>query len=189
MENTPTHVPAPSSPLAVGAQGVVASAAFERLSGDEGPPRFSTVNDKLYRGGQPSVEQLQWLHDLGVRRIINLRRERIGLRLTERREARQLGLEIVEFPFYGVFGADKKDLDTVIDAMHPPSIGSVYIHCKNGRDRTSLLVALYRVCIQGWAPQDAWEQEVIAYDHDPTRFYRKIATTFDEVVAQHLAEQ
>ena len=36
----------------------------------------------------------------------------------------------------------------------------VYIHCEHGADRTGLLAALYRVKVQGWAPEDAkteWE--------------------------------
>jgi protein tyrosine/serine phosphatase len=58
----------------------------------------------------------------------------------------------------------------------------VYVHCKNGRDRTSLVVALFRVLYQGWEPDEAWNYEVLAYGHQPSLFYRRIGTTYRDTI-------
>lgn len=40
------------------------------------------------------------------------------------------------------------------DACYQPLI----IHCQHGRDRTGFLAAVYRIEIQGWSPQAAWDE-------------------------------
>lgn len=33
--------------------------------------------------------------------------------------------------------------------------GSILIHCKHGSDRTGLVVAMYRIIVQGWSREEA----------------------------------
>jgi protein tyrosine/serine phosphatase len=142
----------------------------------------------LYRGGQPEELDLEHLRELGVSTIIDLRREDIGTRRSERASAEALGLQFLDFPFYGVFGAEQEFLEKILVQMARTGEGGVYVHCKNGRDRTSLLVALYRVAYQGWDIDRAWEEEVMAYDHTPTRFYRKIGSVYRELASEYAAQ-
>jgi GTP:adenosylcobinamide-phosphate guanylyltransferase len=79
--------------------------AFDYLASRQGPPRFAEVADGVYRGGQPSRRDLEALHALGVKTIIDLRREDEAVSRREEAEAHQLGLTFMHFPFYGVFGA------------------------------------------------------------------------------------
>ena len=154
----------------------------------EGPVNFGQITDTLYRGGQPDAADLARMRALGIDTIINLRRESRGQRRRERRTAEALGMRVLEFPFYGVFGADDEFLGEILRQATDPQNGTVYVHCKNGRDRTSLVIALYRVLYQGWNPDEAWNYEVLAFGHQPTRFYRQIGLTFrrtiDELEAQ-----
>jgi protein tyrosine/serine phosphatase len=158
-----------------------ARAAHAFLHSDEGPPRFAHVGDQLYRGGQPSRRHLEALWVLGVRTVINLRREERKLWRAEQQAAEALGMKFFRFPFYGVFGAKEAFLEEILAQM---STGGLYIHCKHGRDRTSLLIALYRVYHEGWDPEVAWQREVLAYGYQPTYFYRKVRSTFDRFVAR-----
>jgi protein tyrosine/serine phosphatase len=35
------------------------------------------------------------------------------------------------------------------------AVGPVYVHCRQGRDRTGLEIAMYRILVQGWTRQAA----------------------------------
>jgi protein tyrosine/serine phosphatase len=152
--------------------------ALEHLM-HHGPTRFAVVARGLFRGGHPDYDDLEALHVLGVRNLISLRRERRGLSREEQRHAHALGMHFHHFPFYGIFGAHPLFLEKILVEMRK---GGVYIHCKNGRDRTSLLIALYRVRFEGWDPDVAWKSEVLGFGYRPTYFYRRLQHTFEAFV-------
>jgi protein tyrosine/serine phosphatase len=151
--------------------------ALVMLAGADGPLRFGIVRDGLYRGGQPTARHLELLHQLGVETVIDLRR---GSTKEEEAVARRLGMRFLRFPFYGIFGADRQFLARVVEAIRDG--GRVYVHCEVGRDRTSLVVALYRVLVEGWDPAVAWQREAVAYGYRRGLFYGAIADSFDAAV-------
>lgn len=131
------------------------------------PVRFSLVDPKklIYRGGQPTKEHLQMLHDMGIKNIVNLRREDHIQRYRERKACESLNINYHPYPHYGIFGVDKQFINEVVDVIHNLDTPT-YIHCKNGRDRTSLIVASYLVKYHKKDPELAWKENVLAYDHD-----------------------
>jgi hypothetical protein len=151
----------------------------------DGPDRFAMVSPGLYRGGAPSADDLELLRALGVTKIVDLRRGKLGKRRAEHAEARRLGMQHVEYPFYGTFGTDLQFLDDVVAELDTGGKGAVYVHCDGGKDRTSLVVALYRVAHDGWSPDLAWEREALAYGHAPTRLNRELQLTFQDYVHEH----
>lgn len=160
--------------------------AYKYLASKEGPVRFARVVGTVYRGGQPTKEDLQKLYDLGVRTDINLRREDEDTWRQEERNAKAVGMTFLHFPFYGVFGAEDSFLKPIIAAMKK---GHVYVHCLHGRDRTSLMVALYRVLVEDWDPKIAWKLEAIDYGSAQTYWYRKLRFDFERMVKEHADEQ
>lgn len=156
--------------------------ALSVLESESGPARFAMVSSRIYRGGQPTADHLALLRAVGVTRVIDLRRESLGARRVERSVARALGLELVAFPFYGLFGADPLFLDELLGELTRDDGGAVYVHCDNGRDRTGLVVALYRVVAEGWDPDRAWHTEVLAPGHRPSLISREIELTFRDHV-------
>jgi protein tyrosine/serine phosphatase len=135
---------------------------------DAGPVRFAQVDAHLYRGGQPSVEQVRWLHELGVRTIVCLRSGDVTV--GEEATARALGMSFIKLPFRASFNVPKGDRLRQIVAAIQHSPDPVYVHCAQGRDRTSLIVALYRVWVQKWAPALAWQREAVAFGHSAPWF-------------------
>lgn len=133
----------------------------------------------LYRGGQPSHRHLALLHSVGVRTIVCLRRERAAVWRAEAEEARRLGMRFVHFPWYGLFGAGDDLIEGVLSTLRDASEGAIYVHCKRGRDRTSVVVALYRVLVEGWAPHVAWQREVLAFGWRSIWVYRKLGGVFE----------
>jgi protein tyrosine/serine phosphatase len=159
--------------------------ALARLRGPDGPANFDMVDPQLYRGGQPTAEHLGALRELGVTKIVDLRRERLSVRWSERSVARELGMQFVELPFFGPFGAEPEFLTRVVSELTDAGGGAVYVHCDDGRDRTSLAVALHRVEVDGWDPDRAWQREAIAYGFEQRRSSREIELAFRDHVLDH----
>lgn len=150
-----------------------------------GPEAFAQVSARLYRGGPPSETDLAHLRDLGVTRVVDLRRGALGRRNAERATAQALGIQYIEYPFYGIFGVEPEFLDGLLAELSKDDGGAIYVHCSNGRDRTSLAIALHRVVADGWDPDVAWQQEALDRGHAPSRAQREIALSFQDYVHEH----
>jgi protein tyrosine/serine phosphatase len=144
------------------------------------PTRFARVDDHLYRGGQPTPDQIRKLYDLGVRTVVSLRGPDADGE-AEELAARSLGMRFIRHAFSALTSPDANLLRTVVAELRAPSDGAVYVHCRAGRDRTSLVVALYRVWVQSWAPATAWQRESLAYGHGPMIFFRAMDRTFERL--------
>jgi protein tyrosine/serine phosphatase len=152
--------------------------------------KLARVTERLYRSDQPSLDELKTLADLGIDTIVNLRREHQDLVVAQRQRASELGLRFFNFPFYGIFGAPTGFLDAILETITAPEHGTVLVHCKNGIDRTSLVVGLHRVLFEGWPVEATWQHEFVTYGHDPVNppspwksawklwFYRNVRRTF-----------
>jgi protein tyrosine phosphatase (PTP) superfamily phosphohydrolase (DUF442 family) len=102
-----------------------------------GVANFGLVSRELWRGAQPTPEGMGWLARLGVKTIIDLREE------ADESAIIPAGVRYVRIPV-SPFNADRVEVEQVlreIDASPKP----VFIHCHQGRDRTGLVVAAYRL--------------------------------------------
>ena len=117
-------------------------------------PRFQQVTDKLYRGGQPRAGGLRRLRELGIDTIVNLRGTSNTTR-AEGIEARVLGFNYfnVALPNWG--RPQDARVRRALLIIAAPQNGRVFVHCKDGVDRTGTIVALHRVTHQGWKTDDA----------------------------------
>ena len=132
-----------------------AVAAFAQDPGaSAGLPKFEQVNDKLFRGGQPHPGALLRLRELGIDTIVNLRGTSDRTR-AEGAEARALGLNYfnISLPNWGR-PQDERVLRILL-IINAPQNGRVFVHCKDGVDRTGTIVALHRITSEGWKTRDA----------------------------------
>jgi hypothetical protein len=124
------------------------------------PDRFSQVSDNIYRGGKPNTRDLQILSDVyGIKRVISLDGE-IGAEISPM--CHQLGIDQIIIPIGGSESTEMIDFlkENIMDLL---DIKPVYIHCKHGKDRTGMAIALYRVKGEGWSPEDALD-EALSFD-------------------------
>lgn len=102
------------------------------------PPidNFGIVDVDVWRGAAPDSRGYAWLAETGVRTIIDLQSDDLATRIPS-------GVVYVHLP-NRAWRADEVDVDEVVQAIrdHPKP---VYIHCAQGRDRTGLAVAGYRL--------------------------------------------
>jgi len=135
------------------------------------PRRFAEVSSAgLYRGGMPSAEHLRHLHeDKGVRCVLNLTDEKPGPEEAARREAmRALGIQFRRIPMPGDGRADFVLLDAAADALADQRQWPMYFHCAAGKQRSSAVLAAYRLRHCGWTIEAALAELEARYDLDRT---------------------
>lgn len=117
-------------------------------------PRFQQVSEKLFRSGQPRDGGLIRLRELGINTIINLRGASAQTR-AEEAEARALGLNYfnVALPNWG--RPQETRVARILELIAAPESGKVLIHCKEGVDRTGMIVAIYRMTHEDWSSNQA----------------------------------
>ena len=129
----------------------------------QGLERFRQVDDKLYRGAQPSAEGFKHLKAIGVSTVINLRMEEDAARTNEQQIVEELGMRYISLPVKdGNFFTRSRIIPdesirkffAALDAAEGP----VFVHCRRGADRTGALVAFYRIVRNGWDNQRAYEE-------------------------------
>lgn len=142
---------------------------------------FSMVSPGVYRGARPSEDGLRYLQSLGIRVVVNLQGgdpesflfgpiaewlepgEDPKNIAKEKALTKRLGMDFWHAPLNSFDAVSKHDeilIDQTLEVMRAGSLagsqGAVFVHCEHGRDRTGLVVALYRVKFEGWDPIDAY---------------------------------
>lgn len=117
-------------------------------------PKFHPVTDRLYRGGQPRDGGLRRLRELGIDTIVNLR----GTSKTtkaEEAEARALGFNYFNIALPNWGRPQDERVRRALLIIGAPQNGRVFVHCKDGVDRTGMIVAIHRITHQDWKTRDA----------------------------------
>jgi tyrosine-protein phosphatase SIW14 len=117
----------------------------EHLLGLRGLKNVGRIDSDVYRGAQPAQEGYTTLKEMGIRTVINLRTSE-----SERNKVETAGMRSVEIPLSMLSNGDKDKVDKVVAVMVDPSNRPVFVHCRLGEDRTGIVVAAYRMKIQGW---------------------------------------
>lgn len=124
--------------------------------------RFGKVNSFLYRGGLPTEVDLQALKDFKVKTVISFRglgdeNEKFQI-AEEKKMVEALGMKFlnIQVPF------DKpvpdKTIKSFFTAVNTVKNQPLFVHCKGGRDRTGIMVALHQIKYAGYTPDKAIEQ-------------------------------
>ena len=114
-----------------------------------GVENFHQVNERVYRGAQPTDAGFQNLAKLGVKTIVDLR-ETDGRSAQEKKAVEAAGMHYVNIPLRGMSAPSQADVDKVLALFNNASAGPVFVHCRRGADRTGTVVACYRISHDGW---------------------------------------
>jgi protein tyrosine phosphatase (PTP) superfamily phosphohydrolase (DUF442 family) len=128
---------------------------------------FGKVNDNYYRGSQPRAAQLAELKRLGVKTVIDLRKDSEE-GAPER--ARAEGLRYFNIPLTTKRPATEEQTEYFLRLVNDPANWPVYVHCKGGRHRTGEMTAVYRITRDGWTARQAYE-EMKTFDFEDSFFY------------------
>jgi uncharacterized protein (TIGR01244 family) len=123
-----------------------------------GIPNFHQVNQHIYRGGQPTEEGWKSLASLGVKTVIDLRRdgEDDHSIAAESKAVQSAGMKYVSVPMKGIVAPRDEDIIRVLRLFN--SGEPVFVHCKKGKDRTGTVIACYRIAHNQWENDKAMEE-------------------------------
>ena len=116
----------------------------------KGIRNFHQVNEHIFRGAQPAQEGWNSLAKLGVKLVIDLRREgENGHSIaSEAKAVEAAGMRYINIPMNGIVSPREADIRKALDLLDGPD--PVFVHCKLGKDRTGTVVACYRIAHDRW---------------------------------------
>ena len=119
---------------------------------------FGEVDDGVYKGSRPrSDADFRFLQSLHVKYIVDLQALPLLTRF-ERLKAKKYGITVIP----GIMNASpispsEDHIDKILAILRDERYHPVYFHCKFGRDRTTVIAALYRMYFLGMPPQEAMQ--------------------------------
>lgn len=120
--------------------------------------RFIRVSSGIYRGDQPdTLEDYKTLKKYGIKTIVNLRNEP-ELVAQEAKVAKSMSMKFYSFPMDSFEYPAEETVNGALEAITHPSLQPVYVHCRQGKDRTGLIIGLYRVFYEDWSADDAYRE-------------------------------
>lgn len=120
---------------------------FEKI-GSTNFKRLYRLNDSMFRSEQPSKKGFKELESLGVKTVLNLRRQKKDARKVVGTE-----LQVVNLPLKAA-ELDETKIITVLKAIRVAE-SPVLIHCWHGSDRTGAIAAAYRMVFERWPKEKA----------------------------------
>lgn len=131
----------------------------QALAGSSAPGinNFHQVDERVYRGAQPTGAGFSYLAKIGVKTVLDLREN--GQRSS--REAAlvtSLGMHYVHVPMSGLTPPTRADITRVLVLMEDGASGTVFVHCLRGADRTGAVIAAYRIDHDRWDNYRAWRE-------------------------------
>jgi tyrosine-protein phosphatase SIW14 len=116
-------------------------------------PRFRQVAEGFYRGGQPRREGFAYLKKLGVKTVINLRREN-----DEQAEVQKLDMKYLQISLSAWERVPEGKIQRFLQVLRDRDNYPVFVHCERGADRVGFMVGLYRIALQGWDADQAYNE-------------------------------
>jgi len=117
---------------------------------------FERVNEGILRGAMPNDKDLSVLAKSGVKTIIDLRKPG---KLVEHEsvKARELGLEYVHIPL-GFTNPNPETMSKILALVSDTKKQPVFVHCRQGADRTGMTIGMYRRLHDNWEMQKTYEE-------------------------------
>jgi tyrosine-protein phosphatase SIW14 len=132
------------------------SASAEHSAGkhitSDGLPNFGEVSSKLYRGGQPTAAGFEKLSQMGISIVVDF-----GRSARDEKQTRKLGMKYVTIPWHCPFPKDEAFAKFLRLVQENPG-KKIFAHCRLGDDRTGMMVAAYRMGIEGWSADRAMNE-------------------------------
>jgi len=123
---------------------------------------FGKINDHYYRGAQPNQAEIAQLQSLGIKTVIDLRKDSVR---AEADWARSAGMQYFNIPMKASVAATEQETSYFLGLVNDSANWPVYVHCKGGRHRTGAMTGIYRITHDGWTANQVWE-EMKKYDFD-----------------------
>lgn len=112
----------------------------------QGLPNLYRVHGDLWRSALPDAQGFAAAKARGIRTIVNLR--------THADASTPEGVAMLHIPLR-TWHVTQEDILAFLRIANDPSKRPLLVHCQHGADRTGIMIAAYRVVVQGWSKSDA----------------------------------
>lgn len=119
-------------------------------------PNFKQVNAGLYRGGRPTGGDFSYLVSKGIKTVISLEVPSTVSR--ERRQVTGKKMKFISIPLSVYYSPTDHEINQLLQYLQDPALQPIFIHCMHGEDRTGLIMGLYRVEVDKWDPDVAYQE-------------------------------
>jgi len=151
--------PAPNGCVEVSAQSPASQPSPRGIS------NFGQVTPALFRGGQPTSDGYRELKQMGVEYVVSFRHEK-GENSLERRAVEAQGMRFVSLPWHAWDTPANEEVSRFFVLLAANRQSKIFVHCQQGRDRTGVMVAIYRIAVDHWCPESAVaEMKAYHYHH------------------------
>lgn len=116
-----------------------------KKSKEKGFPNFGKLNDFIFRSGAPSAEGLSRLKEMGIKTIVNLRKED-----PSEKEHIPDGVKYVFIPIPDEHAPTAEQAQQFLDVASDPSNWPLLVHCHGGEGRAGVMSGLIRYEFDGW---------------------------------------
>nr|WP_213952714.1 MULTISPECIES: tyrosine-protein phosphatase [unclassified Variovorax] len=140
------------------------------------PENLHRVTPTLYRSGQPRRDDAPALEALGIRTVLSFR----SFNSDERALGDHPGIERQRVRIDTWSINDDEVLRALIAICAAEKKGPVLVHCWHGADRTGVVIALYRMVVQGWS-KDAARHEMFRGGYGYHTLWRNIPRYLERV--------
>lgn len=139
--------------------------------------RFIKVTNDLFRGSAPSIEDVKKLYDsFGIRKIVSLDAD-AGHKIN--RVCKLLGIEHIIIPI------DMIHMEPIANLLNRNLYdllivgGPTFVHCLEGKDRTGMVIAMFKCEYMDWNCHDAIAEAKklgfgLGLNQEVVNFYEKI---------------
>nr|MBA2731536.1 tyrosine-protein phosphatase [Acidobacteriota bacterium] len=127
-----------------------------------GIENFGKVNENYYRGAQPDAAGFAELKRMGIKTVIDLRKDSVR---EEPEWVRAAEMQYVNIPMKASTPATEEQAEYFLKLVNVPKNWPVYVHCKGGRHRTGALTGIYRITHDGWTADQVYK-EMKEYDFE-----------------------
>jgi len=132
------------------------------IPGMSGLPNLFCVTPGLYRSAQPSSDGLLYLSEARpllpdappVKTVLSLR-------AFDDEDEELLGrspLVRTEGISFKAWHPEDEDVVKFLRIATTPELQPLLVHCKHGSDRTGMMIAIYRIAVQGWEKEAAVDE-------------------------------
>ncbi len=149
------------SAVSIAQQAAPATEAAARFAPAEklhlpGLPNLGKVHENLYRGGQPEAAAGGYhsLQELGIEIVVTFRNDADDVE-PERTRLEALGIRLVHIPWSGFQKPDNHQVAQFLELLQQQRHRKIFVHCRRGAERTGVMLAAYRIAVQGWPAEPA----------------------------------
>lgn len=115
----------------------------------KGLSNLHRVTPMIYRSAQPDKSSGSAISELGIKTVLSFRKRDKDEPLHS-----TPGVIFKRYPLY-TWDIEEEDILAVLRIMNDPANQPILVHCTHGADRTGLMMASYRMIIQGWTKEAA----------------------------------